>query len=57
MKNSNASIIENLTFEIPVCSAVPQTTMPPCAPYKLLGIEFVLINFLPCAAHVIKVAK
>ena len=51
MKNSNASIIQNLTCDIPAYSAVPQTTLPPRAPYKLIGLEFVLLYFLQCAAH------
>jgi hypothetical protein len=36
MKNSNY-VTRNGTRDLPACSAVPQPTAPPCAPFKIGG--------------------
>jgi hypothetical protein len=52
MKNSN-DIIENRTRDLPVCSAVPQPTAPPCAPLRRVLLEnvrdtvaYLMVKFL-----------
>ena len=38
MKNSNY-IMENRTGDLPACSAVPQSTAPPCVPVRRAFLE------------------